>query len=586
MNRNAACTSLSMIVMILCLCASSWGQKRADSPLDQVKTQIRRGELGPAVDALRAYLNASTASVGDPNIDDAKRILLQTSDMYASSLEKSGDYLEAANVLLDTAAVSGLGDKADALRQEAKASLQRSFKIVLGKHQIPQALAIADAYSQHFPADAPLLDAKDRTKLQVDALAATKNSARPSFVLREYKRLKAAGITTKQFQAAGIDESDLIARYAEALLERGWFLQAASFARTELTVGTPSPQDKSRLEKVSEKALSAYFDACQMLGNAKMIADASTRYSDSANSKAEAAKITRMQAAAKRVADKLTPKPLTFAAKFVEGKGSWADDGTGYAISQPIHIGHDGHNGGGAWKSAQIEIMPGFYLNNGEFWIENGTVTLKGSPDRPVIFKGVTINCDYTGGLTASNAIFIDCHFKKSGGWHWNGGFSSKWQLSDCLVVGSGFDSLSQRDYGIKLERCTFVDVPFPDRLLTDDASKDNTGLYHNPWNTIADCQFYQCQLPPSLLWANGKCALVDCTISGEANFASSKPLQSDLFIPKDDVQFAPALKAATKDKGNGAVNYTITETDSSRLRDSPLWHFVPNLPDITEGNP
>jgi len=202
------------------------------------------------------------------------------------------------------------------------------------------------------------------------------------------------------------------------------------------------------------------------------------------------------------------------------------------------------------------------------------------------VFKNVTFECEYTASIIASNAIFIDCKFNKSGGWHWNGGFSSKWQFTDSLIVGGTFGSLSKIDYGIKFQRCTFVGMSFPDRSLTDDAGQDNTALFRNEWNAIGDCQFYQCEVPASLLWANGKSIFVDCTVAPESTFASTKSIDINFGVPSDDTVFLEAVRKATKRKGAGLANYVPTSISLSKVKASPHWRFVPSLPDVTEDKP
>jgi len=580
---SVAARFLIACVAMSSLSAGVYSQEKTIAPLDQAKAQLRRKEFAPAIQSLRNYVNASTANVGDKNVDDAKKMLVQASSSYAQTLESSGDYLQAASVLLDTASVSALSDQSDALLRDAKTLMQRCYKTAVSKNEIQKAFDVADAFAQRFPSEAPLVAPEERVKLRISALNQARNSSRSSFALSEYRRLKATGVTKEQFQAGGLIESELVARYCDELFRRGWYLQAASFAQNELSVGAASGDTKEKLQKLSERSLSAYFDSCLVLGNAGMIKDAAKAYGDPANTASEKSKVARMKTATDALSSKASPKELAFAAKFIEGKGTWSDDGTGYVVSNPVQIGNCGHVRGGESKGGDVVIQPGFVLANGVLRASQGKLEIKGSPDRPVVFKNVSIECDYTASVTASFALFIDCKFVKTGGWFWKGGFSSKWDFSDCLIVDSAFNSLTKIDYGIKLQRCTFVQVAIPDRSLTDDAAKDNTGLFHDQWNTISDCQFYQCKVPPSLLWANGKSAFLDCTINGASTFASAKPLQAGGFLPKDDSSFEAAISAATKTKGAGKVDYSFSVLDMSKLKPSPLWHLVPSLTDVTE---
>jgi hypothetical protein len=315
-----------------------------------------------------------------------------------------------------------------------------------------------------------------------------------------------------------------------------------------------------------------------------MLTDAVALYTDPANSGVDAAKRARYEAAAQRVATKLEPKTLAFPGKFVEGKGTWADDGTGFVLpTQVLQIGNFDLNWGGQSKQANIIVGSGTVIRNGRLRVSYGHLRLEGTVERPIVLENIKIECDHRGTLTANNVIFLNCTFSKSGNRFMTNGFSSKWELSDCMLVRSNFSSLNMRNYGIKLQRCTFVQCDVPNRPLVDDATKDNTGVFRDGWNTVADCQFYDAQLRPSILWANGKSAYVDCTFAGESTFASSRPLDVEFFTLAEDARFAADATSKTQTKGVGRVNYNVTVIDTAKLKPSPLWRLVPTLSDPTE---
>src|SRR5690606_8369955 len=132
-----------------------------------------------------------------------------------------------------------VSDESDDLRQEAKTLLQNAYETAVKGKSAASALAIADTFAVYFPDDPPLIDPADRLKLELEKVA-TDKKARAAYLLRETRRLKQSGVTDEQLQAAGIVESELVARYAEELMARGWVLQAASFAQAELVTGDPS----------------------------------------------------------------------------------------------------------------------------------------------------------------------------------------------------------------------------------------------------------------------------------------------------------------------------------------------------------
>jgi len=551
-------------------------------PLDSAKGAVRKKDYPAAINLLVGYLNANAATVGHPKVEEAKRILLQVTRTHSAALHRAGKPMEAAQVLLDAAAVAAVREHSSALQDEARTLLHGAYEAAASSKSAASALAIADAFAMYFPEDPPLITPRQRLRLELENLGAEKN-ARPAYVLREARRLKQAGVTDEQLQAAGIIESELVARYAEELAARGWALQAASFAQAELLTVEPSSTIYERLAKVAEQALASHVDACLQLGNARMVADAVALYLDPTNTAADPTRRTRYEAAAQRATEKLEPKKLEFSGKFVEGTGTWMDDGSGFEINGVIQLGNGKNNRGGEWKEAKVFIQPGTMIEGGTLRVSHGRLEIQGTAARPVILKDITFECEYTATIAASYAVFIDCKFRKAGNWFFNNGFSSKWQLTDCMLVRSNFANLKKVDYGIKFQRCTFVQCDLPDRSMTDDATRDNSSLFRHGWNTIANCQFYDSTLHPSLLWANGQSAFIDCRFGGESTYASTQPLRVQLFTVADNSGFAAEAVARTVAKGAGNVEYHATVIDPSRLKVSPLWRLVPALADQIE---
>lgn len=551
-------------------------------PLDSAKGAVRKKDYPAAINLLVGYLNANAATVGHPKVEEAKRILLQVTRTHSAALHRAGKPMEAAQVLLDAAAVAAVREHSSALQDEARTLLHGAYEAAASSKSAASALAIADAFAMYFPEDPPLITPRQRLRLELENLGAEKN-ARPAYVLREARRLKQAGVTDENLQTVGIVEAELVARHAEELAARGWVLQAASFAQAELLLMEASRPISARLAKVVEQALASHVDACVQLGNARMVADAVALYLDPSNTAADPGRRNRFEAAAQRAAAKLEPKKLEFPGEFVEGTGTWIDDGSGFTLaSQELQIGNFSL-GRGESKRADITVAPGTVISDGTIRVSNGHLRLQGAANRPIVLKNVRIECTHHGVLHANNVIFIDCTFSKTGNRFMVSGFSSKWELTDSLLVRSNFNSLNQRNYGIKLQRCTFVQCDLPDRSMTEDATKDNTGLFRHGWNTITDCQFYDSTLHPSLLWANGQSAFIDCRFGGESTYASTQPLRVQLFTVADNSGFAAEAVARTVAKGAGNVEYHATVIDPSRLKVSPLWRLVPALADQIE---
>src|SRR5690606_31790698 len=234
--------------------------------------------------------------------------------------------------------------------------------------------------------------------------------------------------------------------------------------------------------------------------------------------------------------------------------------------------------GRGESKRADITVAPGRVISDGTIRVWNGHLRLQGATNRRNVLKNARFECTHFAVLHVNTLIFIECTLSKTGNRFMVSGFSSKWESTDSLLVRSNFNSLNQRNYGIKLQRCTFVQCDLPDRSMTEDATKDNPGLFRHGWNTITDCQFYDSTLHPSLLWANGQSAFIDCRFGGESTYASTQPLRVQLFTVADNSGFAAEAVARTVAKGAGNVEYHATVIDPSRLKVSPLWRLVPAL--------
>src|SRR5690606_8582797 len=114
-------------------------------------------------------LNANAASVGNPKVEEAKGVLLQVTRTHSTALHRAGKHVEAAQVLLDTAAVAAMREHTPALREEARTLLQRAYQAA---KSAGSALAIVDAYAVYFPDDPPLIAPRHRLKLELENLGA------------------------------------------------------------------------------------------------------------------------------------------------------------------------------------------------------------------------------------------------------------------------------------------------------------------------------------------------------------------------------------------------------------------------------
>jgi hypothetical protein len=268
-------------------------------------------------------------------------------------------------------------------------------------------------------------------------------------------------------------------------------------------------------------------------------------------------------------------KELKFPGKFVEGKGIWKDAGHGYFISNTVQTGNCANSRGGPWKTAEIEVAPGTVIEGGTLRASHGKLTFQGTAEKPVIIRNVRLECDYTAAIHATNTLFVDCTFMKTGSWHWNNGFSSKWIFTNCMLVKSNFAGMSRGDYGIQWQQTVFFRCKFPQRNLNNKADKDATGEYKGHWNMMNECIFMESILPPSLVWGCDSPRLIDNEISEISEFYSAKPLK--IAMSASPPEFVKALRAATINKGSGMIEYLpLNSTPKPPIRG--FWHLLQDL--------
>jgi hypothetical protein len=107
---------------------------------------------------------------------------------------------------------------------------------------------------------------------------------------------------------------------------------------------------------------------------------------------------------------------------------SFTSDEGPYEIQDKIVLGSD-------IKKCTLHFGPGADVRGGT--IPSGKtfhVDIAGTADNPVILRHITFDQDLGGGFKAQYAIFDDCTFHKTGAWYANGGFSSKWEFSNCVT--------------------------------------------------------------------------------------------------------------------------------------------------------
>jgi hypothetical protein len=265
-----------------------------------------------------------------------------------------------------------------------------------------------------------------------------------------------------------------------------------------------------------------------------------------------------------------TPKPTHVLKPLepLEGEAAWMDDGSGCEIDGTVNL------GGKDRKPATITVTPGFVLNGGEIFINGGSkLVLQGSPQEPVIFRGVHVAADLGGSMTAQNVLFEGCTFSKGGGWFIH--YSSKWDLEDCLLVHTQFSGLSGTDYGIRIVGCIMSDCAVPQRMLCTTPPDNAAATYRDRYNQVMEDSFIHCHIAPSFVWATQRCYFERCDLGDREAWHSLTPLQIQLAVPEAEMDFADVLNAHTTNDFASPVMYTAMSVERLTTRAMPAAKFV-----------
>jgi hypothetical protein len=267
------------------------------------------------------------------------------------------------------------------------------------------------------------------------------------------------------------------------------------------------------------------------------------------------------------------------APSFVPGKAIWPARPGGYALASTIRIGNIPNNHGGTWSAGDVVAEPGFILVGGVITASGGSINFQGTPDNPVILKGVRIECEYTASIKAENTIFQGCIFWKAGAWYWNSGYSAKFELKGCVLDRCAFSSLARMDYGIKFEGCDFRECQLPERHWgfqnSERPSDDGAALARAEWSEIKDCGFYKCKVAPSAIWMTQRCDFSDCEVTNRDDFASKTDLPVEVGVSPAGAAFIDELVKNTSHSGSGTVRYVRKAAPGNWASRSPVWAWI-----------
>lgn len=564
--RRVLCCILGIVIPLLCSpCAAETSDN--EKTFATARAQLRLRKYEEALRILGGILDNGSASVGDKVVDDSRRLYIETVTMMASGRARKGQELEAVELLRLHGSFPNLGEQRELLTKRASTILKTALDLAIKKNDSRKIVQLAAKFpDEHLIERDELLQHELRMVSMLSPLAAFK----------KFYAIKTEGVSDKAMREAGLSEAAIVLRYAKSLKQREWYREASSLLRDQLMFGSLTENEKSETEQIEEQCLLSYAAACVKFQNFKMCQEALDLYTTGNRNQMNPQRVKDIERAMRNFGVTGEPIELKFPGKYVEGKGVWQDSGNGFFIAATVQTGNCANSRGGAWKTAKIEVAAGTVIEGGVLRASHGSLIFKGTVEKPVVLRNVRLECDYTASVSASNTMFVDCTFRKSGSWHWKGGFSSKWHFTDCMLVRSNFAHLSRSDYGLRWQGTTFLACKFPQRTLVSDVKKDAAREYRGHWNLIKECVFVECAMTPSLVWGCSDSAFVQCQVSGTSDFKSSKPLKVPLLV--SPVSFTQNLKVATLEKGIGNVEYILLKSQSKALKRN-YWKFVPELP-------
>ena len=372
------------------------------------------------------------------------------------------------------------------------------------------------------------------------------------------------------------DDQGVLKRVKE-LQERGWYAQAAAQARKAIADESTPAGLRSDLKIRAGKLLVLYAQSCMGFGNNDLSRRVLQDVTAASDVQFEASELGLLKSAL-RARESDAPAATPPAGSPLSGQVVWPAQPNGYAIDSPVQTGNSEHNHGGSRINGNLQVQSGVYIRGGTLRVSAGSITFKGAAAKPVFLDGVRVECEYTGSISAENTVFQNCSFAKTGGFFWNGGYSSKWTFKDCLFQNSSFVSLSRMDYGIRIGRCTFSDGNLPPRnwgySKTESATDDGAKRTRESWSQLVDCEFYNCTCAVSSVWVAEGCNFYQCTVGKPANFLSKTDLRVEVGLPPVEKPFLDDLISETTSDGSGRVLYTsVRPFPRSHL--SPFWKLL-----------
>lgn len=177
-----------------------------------------------------------------------------------------------------------------------------------------------------------------------------------------------------------------------------------------------------------------------------------------------------------------------------------------------------------------ISAEPGVEIIGGSITLNNGgKMILEGTADKPIVLRNIVISQDLGGYFSAKFVVFDKCEFRKAFGSF--GYFSSKWELTSCILFKTNFMKLSGVDYGFRISDCALVDCILPEIEHRRSERFDHSTWFRKDWNKLEKSLLLECQVSGTVFWCTENCNLMACKfIPGDA-YESDTELTVDAYL-------------------------------------------------------
>jgi hypothetical protein len=527
-------------------------------PVAKAEVALTMKRYHVAAEMLSTYIEAS---VGDPK-DRARDLLEKAYTGLAAEQSQQGNAIGAAKTDLEHAAFAGSGKDADRLKADAKKELQTAYRAAVTAHDGEAASHICSAWTDLFPNDPAIASPEDVMQFRLDAAEAlAKHQTATEILYWRILQLLQDGATPHALQEKHLDHTPLA--YARLLLDRYDYVDAAAVLNAQ-----PFELDDAAKKQATALRVEAMFgsaDAWAALGDAPNLSKALDACETEPACVSDRRRMSNLRASLSNLGPSAEPQ-LVERDKPIKGDGEWNSAGRALKVKGNLDL-----------RKAKITVRPGTVIEGpGNISVADGQLHFAGTPHKPIVVRGVHFtSIDLNAGFNAEWTLFEDCTFSKGGAWFWNGGYTTKWNFTDCMFHRSTFSSLSRGDYGVRMARLTFVECNLPARPLCSDPVDDAARRYNDDQNAVTDCDFFRCQLPPSFLWMTKKANLQLCKITSNDLFNSTKDLPVTMFVPIEDSDFPMQLISHSFDGYSGAVIYRLAAREFPRGPVTPLWAFI-----------